>query len=327
MVLIQLYDWIFFLKEGIYMAHMIMENDSMFSVREKPWHGLGTILDNAPNSFEAMKQANLTWKVETHNVIVDNNVVNGYIANVRSDTKKCLGIVSDRYKIVQNEEAFQFTDALLEFDVKYETAGSLENGKRIWLLAKVPDTTILNDKMENYLLFTNSHDGKASIRVASTAIRVVCNNTLNLALDKAKRTWSTKHMGRIQNKMAECAKILDLNNAYMNALRMEAERLAMKKTTNNEIKKWIETLFPISENDSKRMKTQNELARDMFTTYYLNSPDIDNFKGSVWHFIQASSDFAYHARPIRLTDTYKENQLAKAIDGNVFLDTVYTMVG
>jgi phage/plasmid-like protein (TIGR03299 family) len=308
------------------MAHMLMESDSMFSVREVPWHGLGTIVQEAPSALEAIRIAGLTWQVECHPVHVDGNMVPGYKANVRSDTKKCLGIVSDRYKIVQNMEAFEFTDALLEFDAKFETAGSLEDGKRVWLLARMPETEILGDKTENFLLFANCHDGKGAIRVAATAIRVVCNNTLNLALGTANRAWSTKHMGRMADKMAECARMIDLNNGYMTALKAEAERLSMKKITNTEVKAWIETLFPIDENDVDRAKNNQKKMRDGFLGFYLNAPDLANFRDTAWGFVQAAADFAYHARPIRLTEKYAEAQMGRAIDGHALLDQVYAMV-
>ena len=111
--------------------------ETMFSVRETPWHGLGRIVMDAPASHEALELAGLDWQVESRNIYSGNR------ANVRSTDDAVLGVVSDRYRIVQNEEAFQFTDDLLGEGVTYETAGSLQGGKKVWMLAKLPEKYII----------------------------------------------------------------------------------------------------------------------------------------------------------------------------------------
>lgn len=123
------------------MAHMI---ETMFAVREKPWHRLGTIVMEAPASAEALRLAGLDWTVEQEPVYTEHNeMVKGYKANVRSSDRRVLGVVSDRYKVVQNTDAFSFTDELLGNGVKYETAGSLQEGKRVWLLARLPKEYVI----------------------------------------------------------------------------------------------------------------------------------------------------------------------------------------
>lgn len=201
--------------------------ETMFYVRETPWHGLGTRVEEAPTSAEALRLAGLDWTVEQHPVQLNGGaVIPGYKANVRSTDKHVLGIVSDRYKIVQNTEAFSFTDELIGGDVRYETAGSLQNGKRVWLLAKMPQTKVAGDEVDPYLCFTNTHDGTGSIRVCMTPIRVVCNNTLNVALRSASRSWSACHMGDMDNKLQEARHCLDLADQYMESLNKYADQLA-----------------------------------------------------------------------------------------------------
>lgn len=113
--------------------------ETMFSVRETPWHGLGRIIMDAPASREALELAGLDWQVESRNIYSGTGaMIPGYRANVRSTDDAVLGVVSDRYRIVQNEEAFQFTDDLLGEGVTYETAGSLQGGKKVWMLARLP---------------------------------------------------------------------------------------------------------------------------------------------------------------------------------------------
>ena len=184
-----------------------------------PWHGLGTPVENAVNSAEALELAGLDWEVNSRPIYTDNGIqIPGYIANTRSSDNKVLGVVSDKYKIVQNKEAFAFTDNLLDGDAKYVTAGSLRGGKNVWMLAELPETKILGDAVGQYLCFTNTHDGTGAVRVFVTPVRVVCNNTLNLALNTAKRSWSCRHMGNMESKMHEATRTLELANKYMEEL-------------------------------------------------------------------------------------------------------------
>ena len=134
--------------------------ESMFSVREKPWHGLGTIVAEAPNSSAALELAGLDWTVTQKDIATADGgkIIPGFKANVRESDNKVLRIVTDRYRVVQNTEAFAFTDALLGEGVHYETAGSLQGGRRIWQLAKFPQQYIINgDEITSYLAFMNSN--------------------------------------------------------------------------------------------------------------------------------------------------------------------------
>lgn len=202
--------------------------ESMFYTREKPWHGLGTRVEEAPTSADALHLAGLDWEVAQEQIFTERgDAIAGYKVNVRDSDRKILGVVSDRYKIIQNREAFSFTDTLLGSGVRYETAGSLQEGKRVWLLARLPrEYIIAGERISPYLVFSNSHDGSGAVRVALTPIRVVCNNTLNLALEKASRSWSMIHTGNISDKMQEAKDTLFMAETYMDSLGEEFERLA-----------------------------------------------------------------------------------------------------
>jgi len=129
--------------------------ETMFFVRYAPWHGLGVRVESALNSREALEASGLNWKVVQKPIMTNEyEPINGYKANVRETDNKVLGVVTDRYKVVQNSEAFAFTDALLGEGVKYETAGSLQDGKKIWILAKLPDKYIIEgEQIAPYLVF------------------------------------------------------------------------------------------------------------------------------------------------------------------------------
>lgn len=119
--------------------------ETMFYTREKPWHGLGTMVLEAPDSKAALQLAGLDWQVIQRKLMTEEGVpVPGFMANIRETDNQVLGVVTNRYRVVQNEEAFAFTDALLGEGVTYETAGSLQNGRRTWILAKLPQRYIIS---------------------------------------------------------------------------------------------------------------------------------------------------------------------------------------
>lgn len=302
--------------------------ETMFSVREKPWHGLGTIVKEAPTSADAIRLAGLDWSVVQEPIYTNfNRVVEGYRANVRSSDRKVLGVVSDRYKVVQNVDAFSFTDELLGKGVRYETAGSLQEGKKVWLLARLPrEYIIAGERISPYLVFSNTHDGSGSVKVAITPVRVVCNNTLNLALGTAKRSFSMIHTGNIQDKIQEAKDTLFMAEEYMDCLGVEFEQLRRQKITDAQVKEYIELLLPM-EKDPTPIQGKNiiRLREDMMKRYY-DAPDLQKVGNNAYRFINAVSDFATHSNPLRRTANYNENLFARTVDGNPIIDRAYQMV-
>lgn len=302
--------------------------ETMFYVRETPWHGLGVKVEKAISSEEALRAAELDWSVLQKTIYTyDGVLVPNYKANIRSKDEQILGIVTDRYKIVQNHEAFAFTDSLLGEGVQYETAGSLQNGKRVWMLAKLPDRyKLLDDEVTPYMVFTNSHDGNGGIKIAMTPVRVVCQNTLNLALSTAKRMWSTIHTGDINNKLHEAKKTLLLAEFYMDKLNDEAHSVSKKSLTDKKVLEFIEELIPLPDNPSKLQENNIDLLRTDLKLRYFDAPDLIDMKKDGWRFINAVSDFATHITPLRKTESYKENLFAKTIEGNPLIDKAYELV-
>ena len=300
--------------------------ETMFSVREKPWHGLGKIVEEAPTAKDAIELAGLNWNVDS-NPIFDmfGNPIKGYKANTRSSDNSVLGIVTDKYEIVQNVDAFDFADNLIGEELKYETAGSLKRGRVIWLLAKMPERYICEDKFESYMCFANSHDGTGAVKIAMTPIRVVCNNTLNVALHNAKRSWSTKHMGNMNAKLSEARHTLELANEYLDILSTEADKLANEKMTDDEIRETLDKMFPVSEDASDRQKQNVQNAKDGIMICMIR-PDIKKFLNSKWGFINAVSDYVGHSVPARVTTNYQENNWGKIMNGHPLLDKAMSLV-
>lgn len=300
--------------------------ESMMYVREKPWHGLGTRVEEAPASSDALRMAGLDWNVVQRNIQVCGGAkIQNYKANVRDSDGTVLGVVSDRYKIVQNAEAFEFTDSLISGDVRYETAGSLNGGRKIWLLAKLPETEIVGDKTEPYLCFTNTHDGSGAIRVCMTPIRVVCNNTLNLALGSARRAWSVRHTGDMASKMHEARVCLEMACSYMDELGQTADRLANTTVPRDKLMEILDEMFPISEDSTDREKQNIQKLKDEYMVCYF-APDILKFRGTAWGAVNAMSDMISHNAPRRKTVNYRENNWGRIMDGHAMLDKFVSLV-
>lgn len=307
---------------------MAAEVETMFYTREKPWHGLGTLVAEAPESREALRIAGLNWKVLQEPVYTENDeLIQGYKANVRDSDRKILGVVTDRYKVIQNEEAFAFTDALLGEGVRYETAGSLQEGRRVWLLARLPrEYIIAGERISPYMVFSNTHDGSGAVKTALTPIRVVCNNTLNLALRTAKRSWSMIHTGDISGKIEEAKNTLFLADEYMSALGKEFENLRGIRLSEKQVMDYIEILLPVEENFTTQQKRGIERLREDMRMRYFDASDLKDIGNNGYRFINAVSDFATHSTPRRKTANYKENIFARTADGNPLIDRAYQMV-
>lgn len=307
---------------------MAAEVETMFYTREKPWHGLGTMVAEAPNSKDALRLAGLNWKVLQEPVYTENEeLIQGYKANVRDTDRKVLGVVTDRYKVIQNEEAFAFTDTLLGEGVRYETAGSLQEGRRVWMLARLPREFIIGgERISPYMVFSNTHDGSGAVKTALTPIRVVCNNTLNLALRTAKRSWSMIHTGDISGKIEEAKNTLLLADEYMTALGQEFEDLRKIKLSEKQVLDYIKILLPMEENYSLLQKRGVEKLRADMKMRYFDAPDLKDVGNNGYRFVNAVSDFATHSTPRRKTANYKENIFARTADGNPMIDRAYQLV-
>ena len=302
--------------------------ETMFYVREKPWHGLGTEVSEAPASLDALVYAGLDWRVEQEKVCTEDGVlIPGYKVNVRSTDHAALGIVSDRYKVVQNEDAFAFTDELLGEGVVYETAGSLQKGRRTWILAKLPQRYIISgDEITPYLVFMNSHDGTGAIKAAMTPVRVVCQNTLNLALSTAKRSWSTVHTGNIQGKLEDARNTLLYADRYMAELGKAVDELQQIRLSDKKVYEYINALFPLVDGATEQQKKNLLKLKEDVKLRYFEAPDLKQVGKNGYRFINAVSDFATHAKPLRARNNYRESLFARTVDGNALIDRAYQML-
>jgi phage/plasmid-like protein (TIGR03299 family) len=307
--------------------YMSANVETMFYTRTKPWHGLGTMVMEAPTSKQALELAGLDWRVVQKPIeTADGILIPGFKANLRETDNQVLGVVTDRYKVVQNEDAFAFTDELLGKGITYETAGSLQNGRRTWILARLPQQYIISgDEITPYLVFMNSHDGTGAIKAAMTPVRVVCQNTLNLALSTAKRSWSTNHVGDIKGKMDDARNTLLYASAYMSELGKAIDALNRQKLSDRKVYEYIDALFPLIDNATDQQKKNLLRMKEDMKARYFDAPDLQHVDKNAYRFINAVSDFATHAKPLRERSNYRENLFARTVDGNAMIDKAYEM--
>ncbi len=286
------------------MAHQINFNEktgrhSFMSVREKAWHGLGQIIDRYPTSSEAIQYAGLdyivekrplvTYDTESHlgtssdDILIPEVKVPNFFATVRADTEQVLGVVGNDYEVVQNRDAFSFFDAIVGGGdgILYETAGALGNGERVFITAKLPDHVRVGRKdwIEQYLFLTTTHDGLGSITAAFTPIRIVCNNTLNAALNNHSATVKIRHTASAAERLKQAHTLMGITRQLSGEMEALFNQWAQVRITDSEVKKLIQIAMAPNKEVLENLASQK---LELLSSHYTNIVD------SVCEYAQAS---------------------------------------
>lgn len=282
-------------------------------------YGIGVDISGAKTMEEAIELAGLNWTVEAKKISVDEKLIPGYRANVTSDGK-VLGIVSKQYQIVQNIEAFSFADNIVD-QLQFNSAGSLYDDKKIWVSSKFSDVDQYGQKFENYLVFSNSHDGKSSIRVS--IIPIINGNAMNIPLDKTYRTWSVTHSGNIEKKMDQAKETLIFAENYIAELIKQTKKMIDTTLTEKQKKAFVEQLFPINPQDGdRRIDNINECRVQALQS--INS--IQSNQNTAWQVINGVSSYVTNMDPKRASETFYENKFGSIIVGNHLIDKAYKIL-
>ena len=286
----------------------ITATDGMMYTGEAPWHRLGVRLDGPATAAEAIEAAGLGWNVETRPVYVMNLdegfvKIEGKSAIVRSDTEETFGIMGSGYQPVQNNEAFSFFDkTIAQGEAVYHTAGSLYGGKRIWILAKLPeDIKVLpGDTVQPYILLSNSHDGSQALRMQITPIRVVCWNTLSVAL-RGGGAFYAKHTRNVMTKAAEAREVLGLAHAYYEMFARTIDKLVNTRMTVFDQQRYFQQVYHFKDNKSYAEQDHRIVRAYETTVDLLNHPTnlIGGIQGTAWAAFNAVSYYVDHQKVIR----------------------------
>lgn len=298
------------------MAHNLNEVNgkvAFVSAIEKPWHGLGQIAKGAMNSQEAIELGGLNYDVIKVPVLAN---VNGEMlevpekfATLRTDTKDVFGIVGNRYEIVQNRDAFTFFDAIVgQGQAIFETAGALGKGERVFITAKMPNYVRIagtNDVSDVYVVLTSSHDGSGAVLAGVTAVRIVCQNTLRMALKGMTNKVSIRHTKSAEANLAQAGKLMGIVNSYTEALNATVNNLSLKRVSDAQAVQLIENLFPSeSENSTRIENIRNEVANSYFTG--IGQAEI---MGTAWGVLNGITHYTSHIKTYKDADTKFENLL------------------
>lgn len=283
--------------------------NSMMYEGATPWHGLGKKIEKAATAAEAIEAAGLNWNVLKQNVqVVNGPVIEGKYATVRQDTGAALGVVGDVYRVLQNKEAFSFFDAVVgSKEAIYHTAGALGQGEIIWILAKLDGVIQVkgHDITEKFLLLTNRHDGAGSVRIMFTPIRVVCQNTLNLALsDGSEFSAKLKHCSTMGMKVNEVRDALGIVNQKFAFFESAAQKLATVDLTREAFNSYLQNVGIMPKDLASlqgRSKTLAESAIQEVTQMFEHGRgnDMPGVKGTLWAAFNGVTEYVDYARTSR----------------------------
>ena len=315
--------------------------ETMFSANVPAWHQLGVVTKGALTSAEAIEKAGLDWTVSLNPIFVGGIDAGGevyekevpnFFATMRDTDNSVLGVVGNRYTPIQNIECFDFMDTVVDdSDAMYETAGSLHNGRIVWMLLNLNKSVQVDeDVTHNYLLLTNSHDGSSSLKGLTTPIRVVCANTLRMALGDMRNSFSFRHTKNLQGKVAQARSILTQSYNYVDAFQLEMEKLLDTEVTNDRFKEIMDTVLPIPEPTQENIKAVTRITNQRGEISSLfNRPEFETQKNTAWALINATSNYEQWKSSIRGKSSRSEKLAQKTLLGNEnpITNRVHQLVG
>jgi len=316
------------------MSHEIEEHDGLVLHREAAWHGLGTIVQDAPTPTEALKIARLDWEVLQCPLIglLDNQdelPVDSHQLNYRSDTFDQLGIVGLGYQPIQNKALAEFCEALAEQGdtVKIESAGSIRNGQKVWFLLKGESFSVRGaDEIVPYVLASNGHDGGTALRITPTTIRVVCSNTLHMVIPQNEREGVTvlgqakfvaHHTENIAHRVEEAKAALQLYGKALDETREVIDLLAAKNVGREDIQRFFLECYtrefgPIPTNPKDKVEqNRRDRAMDACNGVFARFDAEQHLTGATaWGAVSAWTGYLQNDKPVRINDPDKARDRA-----------------
>lgn len=297
----------------------------VFTENKPAWHGAGVVLpDDAVTIGRVMELVpELASDVVQREVMVvgSGRTIPNVLANVREFDDKVLGLVSERYNVLQNRDAFQFgADILDTGGASIKTAGTLHGGAQVWFLLKIDKDVYVggqpDEKIETYLLISNSHDGKSSVKAAVVNVRVVCANTLALALSGARRVYSFRHVTGVEERVQQARDVLGVTFKYADTLAEVGGTLIDQQFPESSVDDFLATIFPVSKEGSEKAVSHALNKRSAVKNIYRFAPNLSNIRGTKWGMLQAVAEWDTHMAPVRATqrNTREQSRFARAVD-------------
>lgn len=257
---------------------------------------LKTEMEGLATGQEIREAAGLNWAVEKKEIYVGRKglKIPDKWATVRTDSGEPLGVVGRAYQPVQNDALDAWGDALVDSgEAKYETAGSLRGGRTVFFSMELDGLDVnvagqSKDELKTYLLLTNSHDGSKALEAVITPVRVVCVNTLNMALGRKKASFKMRHVGGVEGKLVAAREALGITFQYQEVFSEIAGKLAMKKIVDEQVEEIFRAVFSGGIDDKNY---ESSIAARAVELYH-SSPTLEGIRGTAWGALNAVAEFA-----------------------------------
>ena len=287
-------------------------SEQIFIDRTTTWHAIGRDVQECKSMEQVLRASGLDYEV-TKKPVFTSVIDGGALVEVPNrfmtvnSRGKIYDVVSDKFQLVQNREAFEFVDYMGD-ELSFEKAGETENGM-VYIIGKLPSVNILGDEFTPHVIFRNGFSGKIKITAAICPLRLVCQNQFNFAFKNAQNTVSIRHVGNAEAKLQEARDVLKLSADYMQELNTMAEQYVGIKLTPAQVDKVLDQMFPIVDRESMNPFKLHQLedARAKFRNAY-NADDNDNFRGTGWGLINAYTDFITHKPAVGKSETRNEGK-------------------
>lgn len=279
-------------------------NEQIFVDRTTTWHAIGKDVNECKDMESVLKKSGLDYEVEKRPVYFNdqhitldkwNPVPNRYVT-VRKTDDHPYDIVSDKFEVIQNREAFDFVK-YMGADLSFEKAGETGSGM-VYVIGKLPEVDVLGDAFVPHVLFRNGFDGKTKITAAICPLRLVCQNQFNFAFEDAQNKITVRHVQNAEAKLEDAKEVLKMSADYMAKITDIAAHFASIKMTDDRLERVLDILFPMPKdvklNPFKQVTLES--ARDAFLHAH-NADDNQNFKGTAWGLINAYTDYITHKTP------------------------------
>lgn len=275
-------------------------------MRQPTWNSIG--VSSSKSDFDTLiKESGLDYEVGISPLYAKVNSksvrVKDRCATVRLDTEETIGVVSSKYKVVQNRDALEFVKSI--DNIEFLKAGSVNSGS-VFLITGLPEIKILNDSIRPHLIFRTSHDGSSSVRATICMLRIVCENQIVAAMKNSPATVSVSHTGNIQDKLDAAQSVLRQINQYVKDYDYECNLLASTKITSGVFNEVIDKFFSDKPEDysSNRRYEKALMDRISFVEAY-NQDDNSNFIGTKMGLVNAYSDYLTHYEPSRKSSDWE----------------------
>lgn len=285
--------------------------------RTTTWHAIGKTVEECKDLESVLRASKLDYTVVKEPVFARPDI-NGQPSNLlitipnrfvtmRENDRHMYDIVSDKFEIVQNREAFDFVNYMGE-DLQFEKAGETENGM-VYIIAKLPEVNILGDAFVPHVIFRNGFTGKVKITAAICPLRLVCQNQFNFAFKHTQNSTTIRHVRNAHDKLEEAKEVLKMSADYMAELNDMAQQYVGIKLSEKDLDIVLNNMFPIVDPESMNAFKRHQLEeqREKFKLAYL-ADDNSNFRGTAWGLINAYTDFITHRAPAGKTSTKEEGK-------------------